>query len=139
MVDFVTAFATAGNAIKLVTELRSIQKAFDEAEWKLKVAELNGALADLKNALIDAKQELGAKDEEIKILGNNFLIFKETVEVSGHRYDKKTHGQPTGHPYCPVCLQKDGYMFHTTMVWGEVGRPEQCPNCKAKYQTTVYA
>jgi hypothetical protein len=139
MVDFVTAFATAGNAIKLVSELRGIQKAFDEAEWKLKIAELNGALAELKNALIDAKQELSTKDEELKLLGDNFLVLKDTVETNGYRYDKKPDGQPTGHPYCPVCLQKDGYMFHTTLVWAEPGRPEQCPHCKAKYQATVYS
>jgi rubrerythrin len=138
MVDFATALATAGQALKLVNDLRGIQKAFDEAEWKLKVAELNGAIADLKNALVDAKEEVKAKDEELKLLGENFLVLKETVEFRGYKFDKKEDGKPTGHAYCPVCIQKDGYMFHLTSTW-ENGRPEQCPNCKAKFEITSFA
>ena len=137
MVDFVTALATAGNAIKLVGDLRGIQKAFDEAEWKLKIAELNGVLADLKNTLVDAKQELAAKDEELKLLGDNFLVLKETVEVSGFRFDKKPDGTPIGHAYCPVCMQKEGYMFHLTQSM-KPGRLDMCPSCKAEFVAPSY-
>src|SRR5690348_728802 len=108
MVDFTSALATAGHALKLVGDLRGIQKAFNEAEWKLKVAELNGTLADLKNALVDAKEESKVKDEEIKRLGDNFIILKETIEVRGYRFDKTADGKPNGHAYCPVCMQKEG-------------------------------
>ena len=132
MVDFASAFAASGHAARLVTDLWGIQKAFDEAEWKLKVAELNGILADLKNALIDAKEEARLKDEEIQFLRDKFLILKETVSHAGYKFDKREDGKPTGHAYCPVCMQKDGYMFHLTTSM-ETGRPEQCPNCKAKY------
>jgi hypothetical protein len=135
VVDFTSALATAGHALKLVTDLRGIQKAFDEAEWKLKVAELNGALAELKNALVDAKEQAKVKNEEIKILEENFLILKETVEVNGFKFDKTADGKPNGHAYCPVCIQKEAYMFHLTPTW-EKGRPEQCPKSKAKFQVT---
>ena len=137
MVDFVTAFATATHAVNLVNQMRGIHKAFDESEWKLKVAELNSAIADLKLALVDAKQELSKKDEDLKYLGDSFLIFKETVEAHGFRYDKNADGRPTGHAYCPVCIQKEGYMFHLTSTW-DPGRPEQCPHCKAKYEIGSY-
>jgi hypothetical protein len=138
MVDFATAFVTASNALKLVNDLRGIQKAYDEAEWKLKVAELNGAIADLKNTLVDAKQELAAKDEELKLLEDNFLIIKETVEINGFKFDKKDDGTPTGHAYCPVCMQKEGYMFHLTQSM-KPGRLETCPSCKADFVVSVYA
>lgn len=138
MVDFVTAFATAGHAINLVNQLRGIQKSFDEAEWKLKVAELNGAIADLKNALVDAKHELTNKEEELKHLEQNFLVLKETVEADGYRFDKKADGTPTGHAYCPVCMQKEGYMFHLTQSM-KPGRLEECPNCEATFSVTWYS
>ena len=138
MVDFATAFVTASNALKLVNDLRGIQKAYDEAEWKLKVAELNGAIADLKNTLVDAKQEIATKDEDLKLLEENFLIIKETVEVDGFKFNKKEDGTPVGHAYCPVCMQKDGYMFHLTSTW-EKGRPERCPSCKADFNVTSYS
>ena len=138
MVDFALALSAASNAMNLVNQLRGIQKSFDEAEWKLKVAELNGLLAELKNALVDAKLEISAKDEELKLLGDNFLALKETIEINGYRYDKKEDGAATGHAYCPVCIQKDGYMFHLTTMLATPGVPEQCPNCKAKYHAQVY-
>jgi hypothetical protein len=68
MVDFITAFATAGQAIKLVQDLRGIDKAVDAAEYKNKIADLTGALADLKFALIEAKDDLAIKDAEIERL-----------------------------------------------------------------------
>jgi hypothetical protein len=61
MVDFITALATAGQAIKLVQDLRGIDKAVDAAEYKIKIADLTGALADLKHALIEAKDDLASK------------------------------------------------------------------------------
>ena len=137
MVDFVGAIATATQAVKLLNDLRGIDKAFESAESKLKIAELNGALADLKNALIDAKEEVRSKQSEFKLLEDNFLVFKETVEVQGFRYDKKDDGTPVGHPYCPVCIQKHGYMFHTTPS-SKPGRLEECPSCKATYQASYY-
>ena len=136
MVDFVTAIATATQAVKLVNDLRSVEAAFQSAESKLKIAELNGALADLKNALVDAKEEIRSKQEEFKNLENNFLVLKDTVEVRGFRYDKKEDGSPTGSPYCPVCIQKHGYMFHTTPS-SKPGRLEECPGCKATYQASI--
>jgi hypothetical protein len=59
--DINIALTTAGEALKIVNQLWGVQKAFNEAEWKLKVAELNGALATLKNAIVDAKEELKLK------------------------------------------------------------------------------
>lgn len=138
MVDFAVAFTTAAHAVNLVNQLRGIQKSFDEAEFKLKIAELNSALADLKNALVDAKHEISGKDEEIKLLGDNFLVLKETVEAYGFRFDKKEDGTPTGHAYCPVCMQKEGYMFHLTQSM-KPGRLEECPNCKATFAVTFYS
>ena len=96
MVDFVTAIAAASQAIGLFNQLRDAQKAYDQAEWKLKVADLNGALADVKNALIDAKEEARAKDDELKRLIGTFRAWSVTVEVEGCRYDKREDGSPKG-------------------------------------------
>jgi hypothetical protein len=138
MVDIASGLSTAAHAFKLISDLRGIQKSFDEAEWKLKVAELNGAIADLKNTLVDAKEALNAKDEELKFLKKNFLILKETVEVGGFLFDKKPDGTPTGHAYCTVCTQKEGYMFHLTQSM-KAGRLEECPNCKATFQISFFS
>jgi rubrerythrin len=137
MVDFATAIATATQAVKLVNDLRAVDSLMQSAEYKLKIAELNGAIADLKNALVDAKTEAKSKEDEFKALEDNFLVLRETIEHQGFRYDKKEDGTPTGHPYCPVCIQKHGYMFHTTPS-AKPGRLEECPNCKATYQASSF-
>jgi hypothetical protein len=137
MVDLNIALTTAGEALKIVNQLWGVQKAFNEAERKLKVAELNGALATLKNAIVDAKEELKNKEDEVAALKKSFAVFNETVEAYGYQFDKKSDGTPTGHAYCPVCIQKEGRMFHLTTTW-RPGRPEECPNCKAHYSVTHY-
>jgi hypothetical protein len=68
MVDIMTALATATQAIKLAQDLRGIDKAIDAAEFKLKIADLTGALSDIKLALTDAKEELASKQAEIDAL-----------------------------------------------------------------------
>lgn len=126
-----TALATATQAMKLAQELRGIDKAVDAAEYKLKIADLTSALSDIKLALTDAREEIASKDAEIERLRRQFKRSSDTTEVNGYHYDKKSDGSPTGHPYCPVCLEKSGLMFHTTP--SRIGRYETCPNCKADF------
>ena len=88
----------------------------------------SGALADIKIALTDAREELAAKDAEIAALKKQFQRSAETVEVKGFKYDKGQDGKPKGKPYCPVCEQR-GQLHHLTRIAGK----DFCPNCKAVY------
>jgi rubrerythrin len=137
MTDFVTALATAGQAINLIKELRGVDKALSEADFKLKIAELSTAISGLQNALVDAKGEIKAKDEEMERLRKTLIKSSDTIEKYGFLFDKNGNGGPKGHAYCPVCLQKHGYMFHLTKTH-KAGRPQQCPNCNAEYQITTF-
>jgi DNA repair exonuclease SbcCD ATPase subunit len=129
MVDIMTALATASQALKLTQELRGIDKAVDAAEFKLKIADLTGALSDIKLALTEAKEELVSKDTEIANLKKQFQRSAEMVEVKGFRYKKGEDGKPKGKPYCPVCEQKLGQFYHLTRLLGK----DVCPNCKAVF------
>lgn len=133
MVDFVNAFATAAQAIKLVQDLRGIEKAFDAAELKLKIADLTVALADLKVVLSEAKQEIADLQENKSRLETLLSKVGEMVEVGHFKYLKDAEGKPKGYPICPVCVQKHGMYFHTTDNYSVPGHPQQCPNCKALY------
>ncbi len=137
MVDFVTAFATASQALKLVQDLRGIEKAFDAAELKLKIADLTGALADLKMTLTEARDEIQSKKEEIKFLEEQLLLVAETIEANGYKYRKGLDGTPAGHAFCPVCQQKEGMLIQ--LVTGPE-RNEFCPNCKGAFgHVSVYS
>jgi rubrerythrin len=131
MPDLMTAVATAGQAIGRLKEIG--EQPLDEAQRKLKLAETMSLVADLKNALVEANAEARSKDQEIDTLRKNFRLFTSTVEVLGYHYDRDDKGRPKGSAFCPVCMQKEGYMLLLTGTQ-ERGRPEQqCPNCKAFY------
>jgi hypothetical protein len=129
MVDIMTALATASQAMKLAQDLRGIDKAVNEADFKLKIADLTVALSDIKMALSDAKEELTSRQSEIDSLKKQFARIQETVEVDGFKYAKGEDGKPTGRAYCPVCEQKAGHLFHIAQVL----HTQTCPNCKAHY------
>jgi hypothetical protein len=60
-----TTFATAGQVLKTLKDLASVGQAIDTAEFKLKIADLSEAMADLKLTFIEAKDDLASKDAEI--------------------------------------------------------------------------
>jgi DNA repair exonuclease SbcCD ATPase subunit len=136
MVDMMTALATASQAVRLAQDLRGIDKAVDEAEFKLKVADLTVALSDLKLALAQAREELSAKDMEIAGLKKQLQRSAETIEVKGFKYKKGDDDQPRGAAFCPVCEQKHGQFYHLTRIMGR----EVCPHCKAVFERVmIYA
>lgn len=134
MVDFVPALSAVSQALKLVNDLRGIEKAYDAAELKLKIAELTGKLADLKITLIDAKEEVAEKQTEINRLSELLKRRADLVEDGEYKYDKNAEGKATGHAYCPVCEQA-GNLIHVTTLLDE---HQQCPKCKALYTAPVF-
>lgn len=125
------------NALKTASEgltyLREVDKKFDKAELKIKVAELAEALSVARLSVLDAKEEnesLRAKLRELEgakerhsnaIHKNNLYYFHE-----GEREDG---------PFCPRCFENDKKRMPVTKlnaVFKDVGS-YQCPNCKAYY------
>ena len=134
MVDIMGALATASQAIKLVQDLRGIDKALDTAEYKLKIADVTDALSNIKLGLTDAKEDLASKDAEIDKLKKQFRRLADTVEYRGFKYDKGKEGKPNGMAYCPVCEQKAALLIHLTRIEGE----DTCPSCKAHFGGRTY-
>jgi hypothetical protein len=136
MVDFMMALTTASQALKLAQDLRGIDKAVNEADFKLKIADLTVALSDIKVTLSEAKEELASKQSEIDALKAQFARIQETVEIGGFKYRKSDDGKPMGRAFCPVCEQRDGKLFHIAQVL----HTQVCPSCKAHYpEATVFA
>lgn len=136
MIDWPVAFSTASQAMKLVNELRAIDKEVSQAELKLKIAELTGALADLKITLTDARDEASERDAEIARLKKlQRRVEDDTVELYGYRYRKRKDGKGggAGNPFCDVCFQKDGMLIETATIAGKGIQALQCPNCKGRF------
>ena len=67
--DLPAALSAASVAVKITKDLRDVERGFEASEYKLKIADLQSALADVKVALVDAQEEnrsLERKLEEIR-------------------------------------------------------------------------
>ena len=109
--DFMTAYATAGHISNLLKEVVGIDKAVNAPSSRSRLPTL-AAVSDLKLALIEAKDELAAKDAEIERLQKLLQRKAELIEHGGFSYDKGKDGKPKGDAYCPVCMAKDELLIH---------------------------
>jgi DNA-directed RNA polymerase subunit M/transcription elongation factor TFIIS len=132
VVDIPGTLAVLGQAIGIAKDLREIEKGLDVGEFKAKMAELYGSLADVKMALADAQEELRAKDKIIADLRTNFEKKAELVEVNGYKYERGPNGQPQGLPFCPRCEQNLGRYYRLAQTTGPRGQVK-CPECKSDY------
>ncbi|MFL5015607.1 MAG: hypothetical protein ACJ8EW_05355 [Rhizobium sp.] len=132
MVDITATLAVLGQAIGIAKDLREIDKGLDAGEFKAKMAELYGSLADVKMALADAQEELRAKDKTIAELRANFERKGEFVERHGYKYSAGPGGRPQGEPFCPRCEQNLG-KFHRLAHHGAAYGQLRCPECKSDY------
>jgi hypothetical protein len=133
MIDWPLTISTISQAIRLAQDLRSIDKELSQAEAKLKIADLTTALADVKIALTQARDDAAEQQAEINRLKSlHKRLSDDTVEINGRRYRKSADGKPLGHSFCAVCLEKDGRLIETVATHMP-GLPDQCPSCKALY------
>lgn len=108
--DFMGAISLATRSLELAKAIKDIDKQLGEAELKAKSAELLSNLADVKVALVDARDALDQKEREIARLKAAFQLREDCLRHGSFLYAKKPGGSPSGHPYCPRCEQVDGVM-----------------------------
>lgn len=132
--DFVTAIASVNQGLEVLKVMRDIDKNFDAASYKGKIAELTVALADAKRDLVDARDEVAAMQKEVGRLKETFRLRAEnTVVVRGRRYDKRPDGSPMGMPYCERCETMNGILIHVAGTRGKEGYKAVCPQCKSDF------
>jgi hypothetical protein len=132
--DFVTAIASVTKGLEILRAMQAIDKQFDAASYKGQIAELTAALADAKRDLVDARDEVAAREKEIDRLKEAFRYRNEnTVVVRGLRYDQRPEGGPMGMPYCERCEKMDGILIRLAGIRGRDGYQAVCPQCKSNY------
>jgi hypothetical protein len=130
--DLAAGIAAASNALKIAGTLKDIQKQYDAAEWKSKLAELQSALADTKFALVDARDEIAARDAEIARLKDAFREREELIVGDGdYKYRIDSQGHMVGYPFCPSCETLEGRMVQLKQDGGIIAA--KCPACHAKF------
>jgi hypothetical protein len=63
MIDIPLTLSTLSKSFEVLKAIREIDKDFDAASYKAKIAELMSSVADARPALIDARDEIAARVE----------------------------------------------------------------------------
>ena len=129
--DMFAAIGALKGASEIVKQIMTADRALDQAALKLRMAEVLEAVAEARSALIDVKQELADRDDEIAKLKATFAQAAELKKLDGgYSYVIGDNGQPLGAPICPKC-HVDGAIMQ--MV--QAGDPDraQCPKCQQAY------
>lgn len=141
MIEYIThALAALDAGSTTIKFLYEVDRQYDEAELKMKVADLAGAISKSQLALAKANNELESKETEIDRLKQTFkMIDEDTVEVKHFRYRTNEKGEAEGWPFCNLCLAKEAMAIQLVrdpkMSGGAYN--SYCPNCGSKYGLDV--
>lgn len=134
--DIIAGITAATQAIGIAKALRSIEKNYDEATYKAQIADLIDALTDAKLALSDAKEGLAERDKEIARLKESFETKAALVAGDGgYSYLANDAGNPVGYPVCPKCEELIGRIVQTKEH--EHSGKARCPACSDVYNPVV--
>ncbi|WP_295322366.1 hypothetical protein [uncultured Sphingopyxis sp.] len=112
--------------------LRGIEKDYDAAAYKAQIADLINALTDAKLALADAKERAADRDKEIEGLRSAFEAKGNLVKGDGdYNYFAGDDGKPIGFPLCPSC-DADGRIVQ--MKQDGPTQTARCPTCDKSYK-----
>lgn len=125
------AIGSINAALTIAKAMRQIEKDYDAAVLKAQIVDLMGAVTDAKGELIEAEEQLRAKDAEIKRLTESLNAKADMIEVDGFMHAKGEDGKPKGRPFCPACLAADGTQIRPAK---SVNNFSTCPRCKANYR-----
>ena len=132
--DLMLGLTAVAKALEIVQGLRKLERTNQDAELKMGLADLTGALADTKLALAAAKSELADKSDALRMIEAQLKAAKEyqltkyeTVNFQGYNFGIGSDGKPFGHPFCPQCEQKEGVQYKLTPIGRQAFK---CPSCK---------
>jgi hypothetical protein len=134
--DVISGISAATQAIGIAKTLRSIEKNYDQATYMAQIADLINALTDAKLALSDAKDGLAERDKEIDRLRASFEVKATLVEGDGgYNYLPDSNAKAIGYPVCPKCEQLHGRIIQ--IKEHEYSGKARCPVCSEIYVPVV--
>ncbi|WP_312328392.1 hypothetical protein [Stenotrophomonas sp.] len=127
------AFQTIKHGTEIVKGLAAADKAFDQAEIKLKLNDVTGLLLDARAAVTDANDQLIERDAEIGRLREALRNKDEVTKQHDAYYTKDGEGQPMGAPYCMKCFEVDHRLVHLISS-ARADIKVVCPQCKNQFE-----
>jgi hypothetical protein len=127
--DIIGGIGAATEGLKLINELRKIDKELDKADLKLRLVELADKLLDAKKALQSAQETEFALRSEIQQLTAKLATKPRLEDVNGLLYELDEEGQRVGKPYCNQCFVKEDRMYRLVETERAAGYGYVCNNC----------
>jgi hypothetical protein len=137
-VDPVTVISSTLASIKTATEIAKLLKdadfSLEKAEFKLKLADLVGALADAKLQIVSVQDVVAEKDKTIKELEQQ-LDLKGKMKYERPFYWKQDDDQKDG-PFCQKCYDSNNKLIRLQ----KRGRQDQwdCLECGKDFEGPGY-
>jgi len=130
--EFAAVAASLKTAMDIGKAMIDAKGAYEQADLRLKIAELMGELATARSALVDAEEASRQQATEIKRLNEALQINGAIVKEGDAYYDVDADGKPTGDAYCMRCWQADHRLFHLSYP-RRTDMPTVCAKCKSQY------
>ncbi|RXH04917.1 hypothetical protein [Bradyrhizobium vignae] len=129
--DIMSALSVGTKALEALKAIKDIEKDFDAATWKAKVAELMSDVADMKMALVEANDKIAELEKRAADLTAQVTFKAEnTVYENGFLYEVFQDGDVAEFPFCQHCMT-DGR--HVRIARAPGGASAICPSCKTHF------
>jgi hypothetical protein len=131
--DIMTAIAAGTKALEALKAIQDLNRQYDGATWKARVAELMSDIADMKLALISANENIRTLENEKKDLSEKVAFKAEkTKYANGFLYEVFEDGAVAEFPFCQNCMTNGKFV---RIARAPIGGSSHCPGCKAHYDT----
>lgn len=130
----VTAAGGIKNAIDIAKAIKSADGAIEKAEYKFKIAELIEALVDAKTSISDFRDLIDEKDSLIKSL-KDALKIKDELMYEAPYYFRIIDDQKEG-PYCQGCYDSKKLLIR--LQSGSSQGYWKCNTCKTSFKDSSY-
>jgi uncharacterized protein YkuJ len=130
--DIIAGIGAATEGLKLINELRKIDKELDKAELKLRLVDVADKLLDSKQALQDAHERELALLQSIKGLEKKLVQRASHKDENGLLYAMSKTGERVGEPFCNLCYVKEEKFYRLRYFEASTARKAHylCDNCK---------
>lgn len=123
-------FTSVKTAIDIAKLIKESGTSLEKAEVKLQIAELIGALADVKIELVEVQEIITEREARIAELEES-LETKAKIEKHHDAYYRlNEQGQPEGDPCCLHCWESKGKLRSLSHI---TKQNTSCPECKTTY------
>jgi len=131
LIDIMTGLSAISETLKISKKLRAVDKKIDEAEWKLRLADVIDGLLEAKEALQNAKERERELLHKIEEMGDKLNKKGKFEDEDGLLYEVDKKGVRFGKPYCNLCFVRDDklYRLRYTPAEAEYSANYRCENC----------